>query len=119
MAGPNIGAALDWVADQLKQAGVRSSSDPAKVNPPGAWLDVTECKPINLGDAWDVSVNVVLVAPDGTAAAAWRHLDRLIELAQSKLVQRGDEPIEVLTLTLPGSAVKLPAVLYPIQVFTP
>lgn len=119
MPGPGVGEALKWVEAELKAIKVRASSDPAKVNPPGAWLDVTECKPINLGDAWDVSVNVVLVAPAGTPAAAWQHLDRMVEVVQGRLVQRAGENLEVVTLVLPGSATQLPALIYPIQVFTP
>lgn len=117
MTGPDIGSALEWIRTQLDGAGVRASSDPAKVNPPGAWLDATLAEPINLGDAWRISANVVLVAPDGAPAAAWRHLDQLV--AKTATVLTLVEPIEVVTLQLPGSAAKLPALIYPVQVFTP
>lgn len=119
MSGAGFKAAADWTVETLRGIEVRAAADPAKVNPPGAWVQPVKARPRNLAGEWDVDVNVYLTTGNGNNVLG--SLDDLVEKVAGVLVIREgvETELEVVSLELPGGGAALPAVLYPITVQTP
>lgn len=120
---PDFAGALALVVDQLVAAGVRASIDPALVNPPGAWVDAgaAGARPLTIRGAYEVAVDVYLVAPARAPGVTYRELDELAAKVADKLPLSALEgeaaAIVPLTLELPAGG-RLPAYRYPTTVHT-
>jgi hypothetical protein len=89
----------------LAAAGIATSLDPGSVdvgNGGGAWVRVKELDVVTLGETWQVSFQVYLIAPDVGVLEAWDILAALLNKALT--VIDPDAPVNTATsVILPQS----------------
>lgn len=118
MPGPGVGKALAAAVDTLTEAGVRASTDPAKLNPPAVYVVPVSAEPVTLAGEWEHQIDLVLVVPDAAPAQAYTQLDALAERCLEVLAQSDDDLVEPVNLVLPGSSTPLPAYRYRTPIYT-
>lgn len=98
----------------LTAAGIRNAEDPGRLTPPGVLVQVTGFTRTVMGGPPAVTTRLYVVAPD---ADHHRALEELLELL-NRLTAAGIDPdgdVTAATLTLPGDATGLPALMFPLN----
>ena len=72
---------LEEIVSELRRVGVRASTDPSKVQIPGAWVSATQIDHNRLCGGGEMTVSVYLVAPDRPAPVAHGILSGLLAKA--------------------------------------
>lgn len=72
---------LETVVSELRRVGVRASTDPAKVQLPGAWVSATQIDHNRLCGGGEITVSVYLIAQDRPAPIAHGILSGLLAKA--------------------------------------
>lgn len=95
----DIVGALEAIANDLRAQGIRANVDPVKLNPPGALIRPAAVAHTRLGGCGELTVEVVLIAPDRPPAQAHAQLAEMLTTALHVI-----DPTEA---TVTNEAVKL------------
>lgn len=113
-------ADLDALAAVLKAAGVRDASmDPAKVNLPGVWIELTGID-LDVLDGVTIKVNLVCLTQDTDPRRAATQLAALFNQVIPAIADLGG-PAETTvpgTYVFPGSTAALPGLAIPLELTT-
>lgn len=112
MSGLVDGAHL--IRDQLVAAGVRAVLDPRDVNPPAVWIQLGGVENMLAAGTRLVTFRLFLIVGDAGTEQALAALDQLLDGAASAGWDWSSEPIETVSVSLPGvESAQLPALRLP------
>ncbi|MFJ1461003.1 hypothetical protein [Nocardia sp. N2S4-5] len=100
---PDVSETMTEIVDTLRAQGIRANLDPAKLNPPCAWVQPTQIEHTLLGGGVVLTVAVWLIATDRPPDITHAALSAL--LSRALVVLEPTEPTvinEAITLTQSG-----------------
>lgn len=108
---------VEFLCQELANAGVPAAQDPSKLNMPGAWVTVDQIVPSVLAGGWEIQCLIFLIVPDQDYKRASRRLASLFNLLAPAGVQP-DGPVRPQGVIMPGDPTPLPALRVPVNLYT-
>lgn len=106
--------AAHLIRDELRAAGVRADLDPRNINPPAVWIQLREVENLLAAGARMVTFRLFLIVGDAGTEQALAALDQLLDATATAGWDWSAEPIETVTVSLPGvESTQLPALRLP------
>lgn len=103
-------AAVDDLVAALRGAGLRADVDPALLNPPCVWVNVTGID-LNILDGLTINTEVVAIVPDKNHKRAMQELAELFNLVTDVVDPTG--PTLARGTVLPDNPTPLPSLVVP------
>lgn len=101
----------------LQEAGMDAAQDPSDLNLPGVWVTVEGIDPVTLDGSWQLDTVLFLIAPDIDHGRAAELLAELF----NQLTALGVTPDGIVRpqgVIMPGDPTPLPALRFPLHLFT-
>lgn len=115
MADQLSGPITDLV-DLLTGAGLTASTDPGKLNLPGAWVTLDQVRVLTLAGQLRLECSVFLISPDTDDTRAIGQLAAMLD--QLLTIGRPDGPVVTQGVVMPADTTPLPALRVPFHLHT-